>query len=142
MELLQWLYNFFDENHTEETASYQAHTRRLEAFSKQKKIGDMQLAAHLTPNQTTLAAPSDDLQSQRVFQLRDLVSSLEQELTNQVSNYKILQEDIQQVEEERNFYFQKLRKVEDMCSEYPDSPSVAHVMEILSATPEEFLPAK
>lgn len=139
MDMLQWLYGFYEENKSNSHEKYQAYQRRAEAVSKQR---GGQLAPHLVPNQPRDSEASSDLQSQRVYQLRDLVSSLEQELTNQVSNYKILQEDIQQVEEERNFYFQKLRKVEDMCSEYPDSPCVAQVMEILSATPEEFLPAK
>jgi RP/EB family microtubule-associated protein len=139
MDFLQWLYGFYEENKGETQEKYAAVQRRTEAISKQR---GGQLAPHLVPNHPTEQEPGSDLQSQRVYQLRDLVSSLEQELTNQVSNYRILQEDIQQVEEERNFYFQKLRRVEDMCSEYPDSPCVAHVMETLSATPEEFLPAK
>ena len=41
--------------------------------------------------------------------------SLEQELTNQVTNYKLLQEDILEVEKERNFYFNKLRSIEIIC---------------------------
>ena len=44
------------------------------------------------------------------------MTSLESELTQQLFNHKIFLEDIQQIEEERNFYYNKLRLVEDACT--------------------------
>lgn len=86
--------------------------------------------------------PSQDLHQQRLVQLRDLVLSLEQELTNQVSNYKLMQEELVQVEEERNFYFHKLRQIEHICNQTPESEMSSGLKEIISETPEEFLPVQ
>lgn len=131
---------------------YPAYSKRLEAYKKQRKIPlerlnfELNMSSHLIPNDPILdssdiSRESPDLNQQRLNQLRDLVLSLEQELTNQVSNYKLLQEDITQVEEERNFYFNKLRQIELLCKNDWDEMS-EELMDIISAVPEEFLKAQ
>jgi RP/EB family microtubule-associated protein len=148
MDFLQWLYQYWLSQKDSVDERYPAYSKRLEAYKKQKKIpGDrnveVQMSSHLIPNDPDFEVTdrlSPDLNQQRKNQLKDLVLSLEQELTNQVSNYKLLQEDIQQVEEERNFYFQKLRQIEILCGETDDT-ICGNLIEIISATPEEFLRA-
>jgi hypothetical protein len=43
------------------------------------------------------------------------VHSLESELTQTLFNHKMFIEEIKQIEEERNFYYQKLRAIEEEC---------------------------
>lgn len=149
MDFLQWLYQYWLQNKDSVEERYPAYARRIEAYKKQKKIPndksnfEVHMSSHLIPNDPDFDVSerlSPDLNQQRKNQLKDLVLSLEQELTNQVSNYKLLQEDIQQVEEERNFYFQKLRQIEIVCGESED-PVCAQLIDIISATPDEFLKA-
>ena len=53
---------------------------------------------------------------QRIKQLNDLIESLETELQNQVQTLKIISEEITQTEQERNFYYNKLVSIENICS--------------------------
>lgn len=149
MDFLQWLYQYYLQQKDTIDEKYPAYAKRIEAYKKQKKIPaeknnfEIQMSSHLIPNDPDFEVSerlSPDLNQQRKNQLKDLVLSLEQELTNQVSNYKLLQEDIQQVEEERNFYFHKLRQIEILCGESQDLVC-AQLIDIISATPEEFLRA-
>jgi RP/EB family microtubule-associated protein len=49
-------------------------------------------------------------------------------------------EDIQQIEEERDFYYSKLRNIEKLCQMKPGaSVTKRKMVEILSATPEDFV---
>ncbi|CAG9335351.1 unnamed protein product [Blepharisma stoltei] len=152
MEFAQWLFQHFLQMKDTVKGRYPAYAKRLEAYKKQRKIPpertnfDLQMSSHLIPNEPLVdssdASPaSPDLNQQRLNQLRDLVLSLEQELTNQVSNYKLLQEDIAQVEEERNFYFNKLRQIELLCQN-DTSETSRELIDIISAVPEEFLKAQ
>lgn len=52
------------------------------------------------------------INNSRQKQLQDLVQSLENELTTKLFQHKTFLEEIESVEEERNFYYQKLRDVE------------------------------
>ena len=89
---------------------------------------------------------ADDLEtihSSRQKQLQDLVQSLEVELTTKLFQHKTFLEEIESVEEERNFYYSKLRDVELEALNMPQSSQVAnYVVEILKATPEDFKPEK
>jgi RP/EB family microtubule-associated protein len=158
MELVKWLYQFYNENVNRESGEYLAYEKRVEAVKKQKRVTsdhfnvENYMSAHLIPNQSNFNTAylrmkpertppqSQDLHQQRLVQLRDLVLSLEQELTNQVSNYKVMQEELVQVEEERNFYFHKLRQIEHICNQTQESEMAMALKEIISETPEEFLP--
>jgi len=145
MDLVQWMYSYFQKNQSLVKGKYSAYTKRLEAYKRQKKIPpektnfEVVMSEHLIPNDPDLETQDSSIHEQRLNQLKDLVSSLEQELTNQVSNYKLLQEDIQQVEEERNFYFQKLRQIEIISESNPHDPITESLMQIISETPEDFL---
>ena len=79
------------------------------------------------------------INNSRKKQLQDLVQSLENELTTKLFQHKTFLEEIESVEEERNFYYQKLRDVEIEALEMPETSQVAnYVLEILKATPEDF----
>lgn len=68
--------------------------------------------------------------------------SLESELTQTLYNHKLFLEEVQQIEEERNFYYQKLRAIEEQCTQAGKAgtfkPIRNEVMSILSQTPEDF----
>ncbi len=58
---------------------------------------------------------TSQVNEQRKAQLSDLVNSLESELTQTLFSHKMFLEEIQQIEEERNFYYEKLRAIEEEC---------------------------
>lgn len=79
------------------------------------------------------------INNSRKKQLQDLVTSLENELTTKLFQHKTFLEEIESVEEERNFYYQKLRDIEMEALAMPQSSQVGnYVLEILKATPEDF----
>jgi len=61
------------------------------------------------------------INASRQKQLQDLVQSLENELTTKLFQHKTFLEEIESVEEERNFYYQKLRDVEMEACAMPAS---------------------
>lgn len=75
----------------------------------------------------------------RKKQLNDLVQSLESELTEQLYSHKIFLEDISRIEEERNFYYDRLRQIEDFVKSKKDSTIKHKVIDILAWAPEDFL---
>lgn len=152
MEWIQWLYTYFQANQSSVQRGYQPYKQRLQALKRQRRP-ESSLNSHLIPNDMQLHAdsqsdtdtqrksyaPPNELHSKRLQQLQDLVASLESELTNQITNYRLLQEDIGQVLEERNFYFDKLQQIEQMCEEEANPTETYELLEILAETPEEFL---
>lgn len=68
-----------------------------------------------------------------------MVQSLENELTTKLFQHKTFLEEVESVEEERNFYYNKLRDIETEAHSISQSSQVAnYVIEILKATPEDF----
>ena len=72
-------------------------------------------------------------------QIDGILSSLEEHLTQQLRNHKLFLDDIQSIEEERNFYYRKLRLIEDQCNIYPDCESHNEIMEVATSVPEDFI---
>ena len=72
-------------------------------------------------------------------QIDNILSSLEDHLAQQLRNHKLFLDDIQSIEEERNFYYRKLRLVEDQCNRFPNCASQKEVMAIISDVPEDFI---
>jgi hypothetical protein len=150
MDWMQWLYTYFQANQASAQRGYTPYRQRLAALKRQRRP-EHSLNSHLVPNdmqlqgesqsqlETRRPVPSNDLHGKRLQQLQDLVKSLESELSSQVANYRLLQEDIGQVLEERNFYFDKLQQIEQMCAQETDPAETADLIEILSETPEEFM---
>lgn len=71
-------------------------------------------------------------------QIDALIQSLEEHLTQQLRNHKLFLDDIQSIEEERNFYYRKLRLVEEQCETYKGCESEQDIMDIISNVPEDF----
>ena len=149
VEFLQWLHQYANKTKPNLSSEYNGFDRRLAIYKRQHRIPEdesnfpLNILPHLIPNRPMNLEKfntKSDLNGQRLAQLRDLVASLEQELTNQVMNYRLLQEDISQVEEERNFYFNKLRQIE-LLMQNEEAETASTIMEIISQTPEEFLRA-
>lgn len=57
-------------------------------------------------------------------------------------NHKLFLEDIQSIEEERNFYYRKLRLIEDQCMINEGCESQQQIMEIVSDVPQDFMRSK
>jgi hypothetical protein len=76
--------------------------------------------------------------------LQDLISSLEIELSRKLLQHKTYLDELQNIEEERNFYYEKMRSIENNCKVLPNNGGSLgkYVLEILSATPEDFLSAQ
>ncbi|CDW91521.1 eb1 protein [Stylonychia lemnae] len=101
---------------------------------------DPQYQSDIYSAQNESQIPIKEINEQRKTQLQDLVQSLESELTSQLFNHKMFLEDIQQIEEERNFYYQKLRQIEELCKKRKKpGPVKNEVVQILSSTPEDFI---
>jgi hypothetical protein len=49
-------------------------------------------------------------------QVDKILASLEDHLSQQLKNHELFLDDIKSIEEERNFYYRKLRLIEDQCN--------------------------
>lgn len=82
---------------------------------------------------------AQDMGEKRRKQLNDLVLSLENELTEQLYSHKIFLEDINRIEEEKKFYYDRLRAIEEFVSKKKDSLVKRQIIDILAWAPEDFL---
>ena len=67
------------------------------------------------------------------------MNNLEEHLTLQLRNHKLFLDDIQSIEEERNFYYRKLRLIEEQCSIYEGCESSKEIVDIIANVPEDFM---
>ena len=88
---------------------------------------------------SSFESSAQDMGEKRRKQLNDLVLSLENELTEQLYSHKIFLEDINRIEEEKNFYYDRLRLIEDFVSKKKDSLVKRNIVDILAWAPEDFL---
>lgn len=88
---------------------------------------------------TSYDSSNQDMGEKRRKQLNDLVLSLENELTEQLYSHKIFLEDINRIEEEKNFYYDRLRQIENFVSKKKDSLVKRQIVDILAWAPEDFL---
>ena len=89
--------------------------------------------------ESSFSSSAQDMGEKRKKQLNDLVLSLENELTEQLYSHKIFLEDINRIEEERNFYYDRLRKIEDFVSNKKDWLVKRQIIDILAWAPEDFI---
>ena len=87
------------------------------------------------PNMMQVPNP---LTPQGANQIDQVIQLLEEHLTAQLRNHKMFLDDIQSIEEERNFYYRKLRLVEEQCDIYRGCESEAEIMDIIENVPEDF----
>ena len=88
------------------------------------------------------SSPQAEITLQRSKQLQDLICSLQGELSDQLNNHKLFLEDIEKIEKEREFYYNILSKMEQMCKETKDGEIKEDILEILKETPEDFKESK
>jgi hypothetical protein len=89
--------------------------------------------------ESSFNSSNQDMGDKRRKQLNDLVLSLENELTEQLYSHKIFLEDINRIEEEKNFYYDRLRQIEDFVSNKRDSLVKRQIIDILAWAPEDFI---
>ena len=89
--------------------------------------------------ESSFNSSAQDMGEKRKKQLNDLVLSLENELTEQLYSHKIFLEDINRIEEEKNFYYDRLRQIEDYVSKKKDSLVKRQIIDILAWAPEDFI---
>lgn len=89
--------------------------------------------------ESSYESSAQDMGDKRRKQLNDLVLSLENELTEQLYSHKIFLEDINRIEEEKNFYYDRLRQIEDFVSKKKDSLVKRQIIDILAWAPEDFI---
>jgi len=161
IEFLQWCYGYAQKHAPNVPSHYSGYQRRVDSITRQNahRAHKVEMAPHLQPNKRIDPAlkmieskvrssslhnqippngEREKLNEQRQAQLQDLVSSLESELTHQLLGYKLLIEDIEQIEEERNFYFNKLKSIENLCESNYSSEVAKTVMELLMEVPDDF----
>ena len=63
-------------------------------------------------------------------------------MNSQLKNHKLFLDDIHSIEEERNFYYRKLRLIEKQCSTYKRAKSSKEIMKLISAEPEDFVQSR
>jgi hypothetical protein len=94
---------------------------------------------HNDPHESSFTSSTQDMGEKRRKQLNDLVLSLENELTEQLYSHKIFLEDINRIEEEKNFYYDRLRQIEEFVAKKKDSLVKRQIIDILAWAPEDFI---
>ena len=86
--------------------------------------------------------------AERIQQLHELVQSLEQEIGRTLQNHKTFIEDIEQIKDERNFYYSKLNEVVVACdaasklSGPGEREVAAAILDIVEKVPDAFTATK
>ncbi|KJH45413.1 hypothetical protein DICVIV_08537 [Dictyocaulus viviparus] len=126
-EFLQWFYKFFNANYIDDGEEYDAVGARggepLPAGAKgpaPSRIGSVQgphSATTQTSNVTTIGKKTSQCQPTVNRNKLDLpvVKALEEENAQLLQRNEEMMTICETLENERNFYFEKLRKIEDMC---------------------------
>ena len=91
--------------------------------------------SHPNSSSSNIENPLSEIGSQQIDQI---LVSLEDHLSQQLRNHKMFLDDIQSIEEERNFYYRKLRLIEDNCMAVGKCESKKSIMEIVESVPEDF----
>ncbi len=77
-----------------------------------------------------------------------MVQSLEQEIGRTLQNHKTFIEDIEQIKDERNFYYSKLNEMVSACDATaavgrPEDKRLAgHILDIIEKLPDPLMPLK
>lgn len=114
------------------------------------------LPGYLIPNENIIKqdfnnklSPEDESEKERVNILlnkyKDFLTLLKDDLKKNIENNLILSADILEIEEERNYYLEKLITISDYCKEKStkmtnemDLKNLNEVTKILSHVPEDF----
>eukprot|EP00742_Colponemidia_sp_Colp-10_P006308 GILJ01006762.1.p1 GENE.GILJ01006762.1~~GILJ01006762.1.p1 ORF type:complete len:401 (+),score=41.77 GILJ01006762.1:150-1205(+) len=78
--------------------------------------------------------------AKREAELQDLVAALESELTTRLAKQRLFIEELAELQEERDFYFAKLRRVEEICTATSGAYISDQLSLLLTDTPSDFEP--
>ncbi|XGW22593.1 hypothetical protein V3C99_005090 [Haemonchus contortus] len=152
-EFLQWFFKFFNANYVDECEEYDALAARggepLPAGSKGPT--PTRVAPARTSLNTTIRASSNTTQrpaasaqpkktspvppnsNRSAVPDSSAIKALEEENAKLTQQYEEMTNIAETVENERNFYFEKLRRIEDMCNdcaegEHPDKEAILAIL--------------
>lgn len=163
LEMLQFLHQYYQNNAPQ--AEYDAVARRRQFKCKEPKglsasSSNSRLLSQSpsggkksTPRVATASSPpkpsKNGLHSTKIFeptkrktQVTNADDVMKKEITELKKHIKELEEDVEQMNQERDFYYDKLRKVEEYCQDNEDIEELKPVLDILYEPDEEhgFLP--
>jgi RP/EB family microtubule-associated protein len=167
LEMCQWIHSYFEQEFTGPTSAYDAPARR-----RSSKCKDVKPAARPPPAQKTTKpasagpavkhAPSA-VTAQKAVPSRQVAAAKPPPRSQQPPQAEAppvasgsdaaelkrlrkmvakLEEDVEQRVQERDFYYAKLRRVEEFCQDHEDESPVKDILDILYEPDEEhgFLP--
>ena len=162
-EFLQYVYDFILKNFPNEISNvkYHAYNRRIEALSSQNQKFNQDnikkyLPSYLIPSENVINQEIDnkvfseeDAEKDRLLKLLDkykhFMTLLKDDLKKSIENNLVLSADILEIEEERNYYLEKLKVVYNFCnkklekvSNEDDKSNINEVLKILNHVPEDF----
>ncbi|VDM64362.1 unnamed protein product [Angiostrongylus costaricensis] len=142
-EFLQWFYKFFNANYVNDGEEYDAVAARggepLPAGAKGpapvRIVPARSSATGQQPVRTSVpstgkkcgfmsSSPNPPLSNRNKASVSPTLKSLEEENAELVRRNEEMMTICETLENERNFYFEKLRKIEDMCNACEDSDTV------------------
>lgn len=141
--------------------NYHAYNKRIEALNSQHQNFNVEnikkyLPGYLIPNENIIKqdfnnklSPEDESEKERVNVLlnkyKDFLTLLKDDLKKNIENNLILSADILEIEEERNYYLEKLITISDYCKDKStkltnesDIKNLNEVLKILNHVPEDF----
>ena len=83
----------------------------------------------------------DGAEEEDEYDIDNLLSNLEDDLDQKLESAKELSQQLDEIAEERNFYFDKLLRIEKACSNYMPADADS-ILKILSLTSADFSPPK
>jgi RP/EB family microtubule-associated protein len=168
LELLQWIHGYWVSSG--ERRDYNGPERRKQVKCRDLKAATLATKQSVLPSEAPRPAPppvqSPKQTAVKSVKLKVKTASLRgtetvmtraisqashtpplevhRELKRETSRQELsrIREDIQQMSQERDFYFDKLRRVEEVCQEAEGEPIIRQILDILYETDPErgFLP--
>ncbi|KAK2958670.1 putative Microtubule-associated protein RP/EB family member 1 [Blattamonas nauphoetae] len=136
LEFAQWLKRFYDLHiGSGGRAGYDPAARRQGKALPAELVGD---SARSTGGSQRGASPKR-AGSRPSHRTDGNTQMLESEVTRLTDLNNELKETMDGIEKERNFYFEKLRKVEIICQEKENDPIMKQILDILYATEGDFV---
>ncbi|PIO76816.1 EB1 protein [Teladorsagia circumcincta] len=152
-EFLQWFFKFFNANYVDDGEEYDALAARggepLPAGAKgpaPTRVPPARTSTNTTlrasanttqrpaaPPQAKKTSPAPPLSNRSSVPDSSALKALEEENAKLIQQYEEMTTIAETVENERNFYFEKLRRIEDMCNacaegESPDKDAILAIL--------------
>ena len=136
LEMFQWIYGYFQSK--QPTEPYDASSRRKKTKCKEPKLSSGQKTAPQRPTPIIASKPKTTVSNKTEPKILPKIRESNNSTTKDSSRkLKELQEEVEQMTQERNFYYNKLRKVEEYCQEKEKNPLIKPILDILYEGDEE-----